>query len=100
MAVPEVSHSIGIVRQAIPLGLDRQIQAEHAMVRSGVLGVIVTLPIAIAVLTVMMALAIGDMQPWYVWTGLGVGMGVYAAGFFGTIGGVLLSAQIRSDRRG
>jgi len=93
MAVPDVSHSTGVVRPAMSLALDRQLQAEHAMVRSGILGVIVTLPIAIAVLTVLMALAIGDMQPWYVWTGLGVGMGVYAAAFFGTIGGVLLSAH-------
>ena len=93
MALPEVSRSTVVVRPTVSLALDRQLQAERAMVRAGILGVIVSLPIAIAVLTVLMALAIGDMQPWYVWIGLGVGMGVYAAGFFGTIGGVLLSAD-------
>jgi hypothetical protein len=92
MALPELSHS-PVLRPATSLALDRQLQAEHAMVRSGILGVIVTLPIAIAVFTVLMALAIGDMQPWYVWTGLGIGMGAYAAGFFGTTAGVLLSAH-------
>jgi hypothetical protein len=41
----------------------------------------------------MMGLAIGDTQPWYVWVGLGVGMGVYAAGFLGATAGLLLSAR-------
>jgi hypothetical protein len=44
-----------------------------------------------------MALALSDRQPWYVWVGLGTIMGVYAAGFFGTIAGVMLSAHLLDD---
>ncbi len=56
-------------------------------------GTLIALPIAIAVLLTMMAIAISDKEPWYIWIGLSVGMGVYAAGFFGAVGGVMLSAH-------
>jgi hypothetical protein len=77
----------------IEIADDRQIRAEQAMVRVSIIGFLVSLPIGIAVLVGMMGLAIGDTQPWYVWVGLGVGMGVYAAGFLGATAGLLLSAR-------
>ena len=45
----------------------------------------------------MMAIAISDKETWYVWIGLSVGLGVYAAGFFGAVGGVMLSAHKFDD---
>jgi hypothetical protein len=72
---------------------ERQLQAERDVVRASVKGLIVSLPISIAVLIGLMAIAIGDMQPWYVWVALGAGMGVYAAGFLGTVSAVLLASH-------
>jgi hypothetical protein len=100
MAVLEVSASPEVCRSAssatpstVEIHTDRQLRAEQAMVRASILGFLVSLPIGIAVLVGMMAVAIGDTQPWYVWGGLGVGMGIYAAGFLGATAGVLLSAR-------
>ena len=74
------------------------------MVRGAIKGLIISVPISIAVLVGMMALAMGDTQPWYVWLSLGVGMGVYAAGFLGTVGAVLVAGEkldkINAERRG
>jgi uncharacterized membrane protein YedE/YeeE len=41
----------------------------------------------------MMALAFGNTEPWYVWVGLGAGLGVYVAVFFGMIFGVTIAAH-------
>jgi hypothetical protein len=100
MNVPEVSRSYEVEESAasttpapIEIPDDRQIRAEQTMVRVSIIGFLVSLPIAIAALVGMMGVAIGDTQPWYVWVGLGVGMGVYAAGFLGATAGLLLSAR-------
>jgi len=100
MAVLEATRSPDVCRPAssatpspVEIPTDRQIQAEQAMVRASIVGFLVSLPIAIAVLVGMTAVAISDSQPWYVWGGLGVGMGVYAAGFLGATAGLLLSAR-------
>lgn len=96
MTTLEVSGSMTATtpaRASAVMEFDRQVQAEHAMARASIVGFLISLPIAIVVLVGMMAVAIGADQPWYVWIGLGVGMGVYAAGFLGTVGGVLLSAR-------
>jgi hypothetical protein len=69
---------------------ERQLEGERAMVRGAIKGLLIAIPISVAVLIGMMALAMGDTQPWYVWLSLGAGMGVYAAGFLGTVGAVLV----------
>jgi hypothetical protein len=93
-ASPEVSQSASsATRSPVEIPTDGQLRAEHAMIRVSIVGFLVSLPIAIAALVGMMAVAIGDSQPWYVWIGLGVGMGVYAAGFLGATAGLLLSAR-------
>jgi hypothetical protein len=67
------------------------------MVRAIIRGIVIALPLTVAALIGMMALALSDGQPWYTWVSLGCVMGVYAAGFFGTIGGVMLSAHLLDD---
>jgi hypothetical protein len=74
-------------------GLERQLAAERTMVRSVVLGILIALPITIALAIGMMALAMSDKASWYVWLGVGAGIGAYAALFFGTWGGVVYSAH-------
>lgn len=90
----ELSRSASSTTPAnVEIETDRQIRAEQAMVRASIVGFLVALPIGIVVLVGMMAVAIGDSQPWHVWVGLGAGMGVYAAGFLGTTCGCLMSAR-------
>jgi len=73
--------------------LERQLEAERTMVRSIVLGIFAAAPITIVLAIGMMALAISDKEPWYVWIGLGAGIGAYAALFFGMFAGVALSTH-------
>ena len=75
-------------------GLERQLAAEHTMVRSIIVGILVALPITITVAIGMVGLAISDKESWYVWIGLGAGIGAYAALFFGTWGGVVYSTHV------
>ncbi len=75
-------------------GLQRQLAAERTMVRSIILGVLAAAPMTIAIAIGMMGLAISGKEPWYVWIGLGAGIGAYAALFFGMFAGVVLSAHL------
>jgi hypothetical protein len=94
MSVPDVVRSPTLSTPAIvDAGEERQLEGERQMVRGAIKGLIISVPISIAVLVGMMALAMGDTQPWYVWLSLGVGMGVYAAGFLGTVGAVLVAGE-------
>jgi hypothetical protein len=98
MTLPEVTRTTTPVTPrttpgtAAGTGEGRQLDAEHSMIRAGVLGLVISLPVMIALLVGMMGIAIGDMEPWYVWVGLGAGLGVYAALFLGSVSGVLTSA--------
>lgn len=73
--------------------LQRQLEAERTMVRSIVLGIFAAAPITIVLAIGMMALAISDKEPWYIWIALGAGIGAYAALFFGMFAGVALSTH-------
>jgi len=73
--------------------LERQLEAERTMVRSIVLGIFAAAPITIVLAIGMMALAISDKEPWYIWIALGAGIGAYAALFFGMFAGVALSTH-------
>jgi hypothetical protein len=93
----EISHDV-VSTHAIPeAGAAAELMAERTMLHAIIRDSIVALPFTIAVLVGMMALALSDKQPWYAWVGLGAAMGVYAAGFFGTIAGVMLSAHVLDD---
>ena len=73
--------------------LQRQLAAERTMVRSIMVGILAAAPITIVLAIAMMGLAISDKEPWYVWIGLGAGIGAYAALFFGMFAGVALSTH-------
>lgn len=74
-------------------GLERQLAAERTMVRSVILGTLIAFPITIALAIGMMGLAMSDKESWYVWVGLGAGIGAYAALFFGAWGGIVYSTH-------
>jgi hypothetical protein len=88
VSVPSVS-----LERAASRSLERQLAAERTMVRSIIFGIVAALPITIAVTLGIIGLAMSDKEPWYVWIGLGAGIGTYAAGFFGTFAGVVLSSH-------
>jgi hypothetical protein len=92
MIVPEFQRQSGALEPAGSAAIERQLAVERGVFRAILRGVIVALPIAIAVLIGMMALAFSNEAPWYVWVGLGAGLGFYAAGFFGVIFGVMIAA--------
>ncbi len=77
--------------------IDQQVRAERAMLHAIIRDTVVALPVTIAVLVGMMAWALRNKQPWYAWVGLGTALGIYAAGFFGTIAGVMLSSHVLDD---
>jgi hypothetical protein len=94
MPSTEVSVPSGTL-EPVPSGaLERQLAAERSMMRSVILGIVAALPITIAFTIGLIGLAISDKEPWYVWIGLGAGIGTYAAGFFGTCAGVMLSSHL------
>jgi hypothetical protein len=88
MTLPEVARTTSVAP------LERQLAAERTMFRAIIRGVFFVTPFCVAVLVGMMALALHDKQPWYVWTALGVGMGVYVGGFFGMVAGVMRSSHV------
>ena len=88
MTVPEVARATSVAP------LERQVAAEKTMFRAIIRGVLFVTPVGVAVLVGMMALALHDQQPWYVWTGLGVAMGVYVGAFFGMVAGVMRTSHL------
>ena len=88
MTLPEVARPQSVAP------VERQLAAEKTMFRAIIRGVFLAVPVCVVVLVGMMALALHGKQPWYVWTGLGVGMGVYVGGFFGMVAGVMGSSHL------
>ena len=97
MAMSQMSTPGTAVEPAHPALLERQLAAERSMLHTIIRGTLIALPITIAILLTMMAIAISDKETWYASIGLSVGLGVYAAGFFGAVGGVMLSAHKFDD---
>jgi hypothetical protein len=77
--------------------LDRQLAAERTIVRAIVHGILLALPLTIAFTIGLTAIAISDQAAWYVWIGLGAGIGAYAAVFFGSVAGVMLTSHLLDE---
>jgi hypothetical protein len=67
--------------------------AERDLLKSLVIAILVALPISIAIFLFMTAIAISDKPEWYVWIGLGVGLGVIGALLLGALAGATLNAH-------
>jgi hypothetical protein len=72
---------------------DEEVAAERGMIRSIIRTTILVTPLAVAVVLGMMALAMGNDQPWYIWIGFGVGFGIYGALLVGVLGAVTVAAH-------
>jgi hypothetical protein len=67
--------------------------AEHDLMVSLVKSIVISMPIMIGIFVLMSAIAISDKADWWVWLGLGVGLGVVAAFLLGALAGATLNAH-------
>jgi hypothetical protein len=77
--------------------LEREHEAERDLLKSLVKAIVVSLPIMVSVFVLIAAIAISDKTEWYVWLGLGVGLGVLAAFLLGSLAGATLNAHKLDD---
>ena len=55
--------------------------------------ILLSLPVMIGIFLLMTAIAISDKTEWYVWVGLGVGLGVLGACLLGSLAGATMAAH-------
>jgi hypothetical protein len=88
VAVPE-SHPA----ERFEASLDAEHNAERDLMKSLVKSILVSLPVMIGVFVLIAAISISDKTDWYVWLGLGVGLGVIGAFLLGSLAGATLNAH-------
>ena len=93
-----MSAEVAVVEGAEPSSrFEASLQAEQAaerdLVKSVFMSILVALPISIAVFVLISAVAVSDHAEWYVWIGLGVGIGVVGALLMGALAGATLNAH-------
>jgi protein-S-isoprenylcysteine O-methyltransferase Ste14 len=67
--------------------------AERSLMVTIVKTIIVSLPVMIGIFLLMTAIAISEKTEWYVWVGLGVGLGVIGAILLGSLAGATMAAH-------
>jgi uncharacterized integral membrane protein len=73
--------------------LQAEQQAERELFQSIVKSILLALPLSIAVFVFIAAVSFSDKVDWYVWLGLGVGIGVVGAVLMGALAGATLNAH-------
>jgi hypothetical protein len=73
--------------------LEAEQAAERDLLRSLAKAVLISLPISIAFFLLLVGVAIADKTHWYVWVGLGVGLGMVGAVLLGALAGATLNAH-------
>lgn len=75
---------------------ERSLAAEQAveqrLMRSIVKGVLICIPVFVAIFVGMLAVAVNDHTEWYVWVLVGCLMGLIGAVLFGMLGAVTIAA--------
>ena len=90
----EVALPEGEVRSArFEASLAAEQRAERDLLSSLVKSILLALPITIAIFVFIAAVAISDKVEWYVWIGLGVGLGVIGALLLGSLAGATINAH-------
>ena len=67
--------------------------AERSLFTTIVKTILFALPVMIGIFLLMTAIAISDKTEWYVWVGLGVGLGTIGAVLLGSLAGVTMAAH-------
>ncbi len=93
----EVAVHEGTLTSHFEASLEAEHDAERDLLKSLVKSIIVALPIMIGIFVLMTAIAISDKTEWYVWLGLGVGLGVIGAFLLGSLAGATLNAHKLDD---
>jgi hypothetical protein len=92
-----MSTEVAVVESNRSSRFEQSLAAEHVAERSMLVTVVKTivlsLPIMVGIFVLMTAIAISDKTEWYVWVGLGVGLGVLGALLLGSLAGATLNAH-------
>ncbi len=92
-----MSTEVAVAESPVPSRFDTSLRAEqHAerdLVKSVLTAILVALPVSIGVFVLITALAFSDKAEWYVWLGLGVGIGTLGALLMGALAGATLNAH-------
>ena len=88
VAVPDSTH-----RARFEESLAAEQAAERSLYVTIVKTIVISLPIMIGIFLLMTLIAISDKTEWYVWVGLGVGLGVIGACLLGSLAGVTMAAH-------
>ena len=88
VAVPESTHSTRFEES-----LAAEQAAERGLFVTIVKTIIVSLPIMIGIFLLMTGIAISSKSEWYVWVGMGVGLGVIGACLLGSLAGATIAAH-------
>src|SRR3954447_3965957 len=67
-------------------------EVERRLLRSIVKGVLICIPVFVAIFVGMLAVAVNDHTEWYVWVLVGSLMGLIGAVLFGMLGAVTIAA--------
>jgi len=91
VAIPEAQS------ERFEASLEAEHEAERDLLTSLVKAIVVAMPIMIGIFVLMTAIAISDKTEWYVWLGLGVGLGVLGAFLLGSLAGATINAHKLDD---
>lgn len=67
--------------------------AERSLFVTIVKTIVISFPVMIGIFLLMTAIAISDKTEWYVWIGLGVGLGTIGAVLLGSLAGATMAAH-------
>jgi hypothetical protein len=67
-------------------------EVERRLMRSIVKGVVICIPVFVAIFIGMLAVAVNDHTEWYVWVLVGTTMGLIGSVLFGMLGAVTIAA--------
>jgi hypothetical protein len=89
----EVAVADGAATSRFEASLQAEHEAERHLLKALVRSILLTLPVTIAIFVLITAVAISDKTEWYVWLGLGVGLGVIGAFLMGSLAGATINAH-------
>jgi heme/copper-type cytochrome/quinol oxidase subunit 1 len=88
VAVPDSTHSARFEES-----LAAEQAAERGLFVTITKTILISLPIMIGIFLLIPGLAISDKSEWYVWVGMGVGLGFIGAVLLGSLAGATLAAH-------
>jgi len=88
VAIPQSTHQARFEES-----LAAEQAAEHGLFVTIAKTIVISLPIMIGIFLLMTAIAISDKTEWYVWVGLGVGLGFIGAVLLGSLAGATIAAH-------